>query len=128
MARPADDAWQRFGYVLGALPGVILHLFGSMAAWILVQLNGLAVAGCPSRTCNDAVIFLALNGVQLVLIVAWVVTTVLVFVRSCLWGRNPWPVLGVGVSISFLITASAYVAFQAGAGLLRNLAGVIAVV
>lgn len=59
--RPASGLQQRAGYLFGALPGVLL-LLGSAVAWAFIQLNGLAVAGCPSRSCNYEVIFIALNG------------------------------------------------------------------
>ncbi|GEM_PF-1945081 len=67
---------------------------------------------------NFAVIYLALNGIQPVLLVAWAITTVLAFARPLVWGRNPWPVIGVGVGISALITAAAYVALRIDAGIM----------
>ncbi|GAA3210574.1 hypothetical protein GCM10017690_21160 [Microbacterium terregens] len=119
VAEPVNGRWQRFGYVLGALPGVILHLLGSAVAWTFVQLNGLMVAGCGTdRPCNFTVTDIAVNGIQPVLIVTWAVTTALAFARPLAWGRNPWPVLGVGVAVSALITVAAYVTLRIGAGVL----------
>lgn len=119
MAIPANGLRQRLGYALGALPGVILHLLGSVAAWTFVQLNGLMVAGCGTdRPCNLAVTDVAVNGIQPVLIVVWGVTTALAFARPLVRGRNPWPVIGVGVGVSALITVAAYLALRIGAGVL----------
>lgn len=115
-ANASDPRW-RLGQVLGALPGVVLHLLGSAAGWTFVQVNGLMVAGCgATRRCDFTLIDSAVNAVQPVLIVVWVVTTVFAFVRPLVRGRNPWPVLGVGIGASALITAAAYVALRVGAG------------
>jgi hypothetical protein len=114
-----DGLKQRFGYALEALPGVLLHLLGSGLAWTFVQLNGLMSAGCGTgRPCNYAVMDLAVNGIQPLLIAVWVVTTVLAFARPLARGRNPWPVVGIGVGVSVLITGLTYLALAIGAGVL----------
>ena len=119
MVEPANGSWQRLGYALGALPGVILRLPGSAVAWTFVQLNGLMVAGCgPERACNFTVIDLAVHGIQPLLIAVWVVTTVLALARPLARGRSPWPVLGIGVGVSILITGICYLALAIGAGVL----------
>ena len=119
MVNTTNGPRQRFGYILGALPGVLLHLLGSVVAWTLVQLNGLMSAGCGTdRPCNFTVMDLAVNGIQPVLVVTWAVTTTLAFARPLVWGRSPYPVIGVGVGISALITVVAYLALRIGAGLM----------
>ncbi|WDG18077.1 hypothetical protein [Microbacterium sp. Clip185] len=119
MIKPLYDSRQRFGYALGALPGVVLHLLLSAAAWTVVQLNGLMVAGCSaSRPCNDTLIYISLNGIQPALIGIWLVTAVLATLRPLVWGRNPWPVLGVGGAVSILVAGLDYLALAIGAGLL----------
>lgn len=75
------------------------------------------VAGCGAeRPCNLTLTDLAVNGIRPVLIVVWAVTTVLAFARALARGRNPWPVLGVGFSVSILITGAAYLALSIGVG------------
>ena len=119
MVEPDNGSWQRLGYALGALPGVILHLLGSAVAWTFVQLNGLMVAGCGAdRPCNFTVTDLAANGIQPLLIAVWVFTTVLALARPLARGRSPWPVLGIGVGVSILITGICYLALAIGAGVL----------
>ena len=119
MLEPVNSSGQRFGYALGALPGVILHLFGSAVAWTFVQLNGLMVAGCGAdRPCNFTVTDLAVNGIQPLLVAVWIVTTVLAFARPLARGRSPWPVLGIGVGVSILITGLCYLALAIGAGVM----------
>ena len=119
MVEPANGSWQRLGYALGALPGVILHLLGSAVAWTFVQLNGLMVAGCGAdRPCNFTVTDLAVNSIQPLLIAVWVVTTVLAFARPLARGRSPWPVFGKGVGVSILITGLCYLALAIGAGVM----------
>lgn len=77
------------------------------------------VAGCSeSRSCNDTVIYISLNGIQPVLIGVWLVTAVFAIVRSLVWARNPWPALGVGVGVSIVIAGLDYLALAGGAGLL----------
>ena len=119
MNRNVAGRRQRLGRALGVLPGVVLHLLGSVAAWTVVQVNGLMVAGCGSdRSCDFVLTDLAVNGVQPVLIVAWLITGILAFIRPLAWGRSPWPVLGIGSVISAVITVAAYIALRAGAGVL----------
>ena len=117
-AATPTNARQRFGYVLGALPGVVLQFLLSVVAWTWVQLNSLMVAGCGAqRACNHTLTYLAANGIQPALIAVWVVTTVLGFALPLAWGRSPYPVLGIGVGVSILITAIAYLTLSIGAGI-----------
>lgn len=110
---------QRLGRAVGVLPGTVLHLLASVAAWTFIQLNGLMVAGCGSqRSCDLVLTDVAVNGVQPVLLVAWLITTALAFVRTLAWGRSPWPVLGVGIVVSAILTVAAYVTLRVGAGVL----------
>ncbi|GAA3204402.1 hypothetical protein [Microbacterium terregens] len=118
-ATPVSGSLSRFGYALGALPGVVLHLVGSAVAWTFIQLNGLMVAGCGTdRPCNFAVTDAAVNGIQPLLIAVWAITSVSAFARALARGRSPWPVLGIGVGVSILITGLAYLALVIGAGVL----------
>lgn len=98
---------------------MVLHLLASVAAWTFVQLNGLMVAGCGSeRFCDFVLTDVAVNGVQPVLIVAWLITAVLAFARPLARGRSPWPVLWVGTAISAILAVAAYVTLRLGAGVL----------
>ncbi|SIS14529.1 hypothetical protein SAMN05880568_3066 [Microbacterium sp. RURRCA19A] len=99
------------------LPGVVLHLLASVAAWTFVQVNGLMVAGCGSdRSCDFVLTDAAVNGVQPALIVVWAITTALAIARPLAWGRSPWPVLGAGIGVSAVLTVAAYMVLRAGAG------------
>lgn len=110
---------QRLGRAVGVLPGTVLHLLASVAAWTFIQLNGLMVAGCGSqRSCDLVLTDVAVNGVQPVLLVGWLITTALAIARPLVWGRSPWPVLGVGIVVSAILTVAAYVTLRVGAGVL----------
>lgn len=116
---PISGFWRRVEHVFGVLPGVVLHLIASAAAWTYIQLSGLMVAGCgAARPCNDAVIYVSLNGIQPILFAVWVVTSVLAILRPLVWGRHPWPVIGIGFGVSLLIAALDYLALVIGVGLL----------
>lgn len=116
---PIQGFWPRLEQALGVLPGVVIHLLASAAAWIYIQLSGLMVAGCgAARPCNSAVIHVSLNGIQPMLLAVWGVTAVLAVVRPLVWGRYPWPVVGIGFGISLLIAGLDYLALVIGAGLL----------
>jgi hypothetical protein len=118
MGEPRKDFRQRLGYVLGALPGVVLHFLVSVAAWTFIQLSGLVVGGCSeSRPCNLTLTYMGLNGIQPVLLVVWALTTILAIIRPLVWGTNPWPVLGIGGGASILITALDYLALAINSGL-----------
>lgn len=119
MVKPLDDSRPRFGYLIGVLPGVLVHLLGSVAAWTFVQLNGLMVAGCGAdRPCNYNVTDLAVNGIQPVLLVAWALTAALAFIRPVVWRRSPYPVLGIGFGVSAVTTVLAYLLLRLGSGVL----------
>ncbi|MDR6689516.1 hypothetical protein J2X55_000415 [Microbacterium sp. 1154] len=113
------DGRRRFSNALAILPGCALHLLLSVPAWFLVQLNGLAVAGCGSeRACNIGLVDIALAVVQPSLIAIWVVTTALAVLSPLRWRRNPWPVLGAGVAASIVVTVTALLMIRVGVGLL----------
>ncbi|KAA9111357.1 hypothetical protein [Microbacterium rhizomatis] len=117
VTKPIDTSRRRSGYALEALPGIIVHLLGSVAAWTFVQVNGLMVAGCGAeRTCNATMTDLAVNGIQPALIAVWAVTALLSLARALAWRRSPWRVLGIGMGVSILITGLAYLMLRIGAG------------
>jgi len=74
------------------------------------------IAGCGSqRPCDFTLVDTAMNAVQPVLVVAWLVTAVLAIARALASGRNAWPVRGIGIGVSVVITVAAYVALRIGA-------------